>query len=105
MEWEATAPANLALIKYMGKKEFLFEDSHPVEEKTSQPSSHSLLRKDGNVALNSSLSFTLPYLSVKVKISKRKSTPEAEDEWRPLCEKGFQIELPLAAQKRFFAVF
>jgi len=67
MEVVATAPANIALIKYMGKID-------AVE----------------NVPTNGSLSLTLDHLITKVQISFDDSQVLAEDEWQPLVAEGFQ---------------
>lgn len=105
MEWEAVAPANLALIKYMGKREFLLKDSPGVKDGTIKPTSDYPPLRERNVALNSSLSLTLPYLLAKVRISKKKNASPATDEWQRLNEKGFQIKLSLSAQERFVNFF
>lgn len=71
MTWTATAPSNIALIKYMGKADF-----------------------GQNIPLNASLSYTLPHLSSKVVID----VAEAEDAWAPL---DTNLVLPEPAQARF----
>jgi diphosphomevalonate decarboxylase len=57
--WEASAPSNIALIKYMGKK------------------------ADGNVPINSSLSWTLDYLRSFVQIEKIADGAATSDRWEP----------------------
>ena len=80
MKWTASAPSNLALIKYMGKK--------PVAV-------------GQNRSLNSSLSFTLNHFMTKVEIEEASS-----DGWSPLEKKDvFYTHLPLPAQKRFLDFF
>lgn len=61
--WSATAPSNIALIKYMGKKDVAL-----------------------NLPDNPSLSYTLPHLVTKVEIEKSDLN---EDLWEPLKEEGF----------------
>ena len=80
MKWTASAPSNLALIKYMGKKS--------VEE-------------GRNLPLNSSLSLSLNHFMTKVEIEEAPS-----DVWFPL-EKGdnFYTDLPSSAKKRFLDFF
>ena len=78
MKWKASAPSNLALIKYMGK---------------------SLERE--NVPLNSSLSFTLNHFITRVEIEEASS-----DVWSPLeKEDAFYTDLPIPAQQRFVTFF
>ena len=80
MKWTASAPANLALIKYMGKK--------PLEA-------------GKNIPLNSSLSFTLNHFMTKVEIEEALS-----DSWSPLEKgSGFYTSLPRPAQDRFLDFF
>jgi diphosphomevalonate decarboxylase len=62
-KWSATAPSNIALIKYMGKKDVSL-----------------------NLPDNPSLSYTLPHLITKVEIEK---SDLDEDVWEPLVEDGF----------------
>jgi len=62
-KWSATAPSNIALIKYMGKKDV-----------------------SKNLPDNPSLSYTLPHLVTKVEIEK---SDLDEDVWEPLKEEGF----------------
>ncbi|MCY4512323.1 MAG: diphosphomevalonate decarboxylase, partial [Bdellovibrionales bacterium] len=80
LKWTASAPSNLALIKYMGKK----------PAKAGQ-----------NIPLNSSLSFTLNHFITKVEIEEASS-----DSWSSF-EKGsvFYTELSIQAQKRFLDFF
>lgn len=60
-----TAPSNIALIKYMGKKEM----------------AHVLSDEQKNIATNSSLSLTLNRLLTRVDLIEKASGP---DEWQPL---------------------
>jgi diphosphomevalonate decarboxylase len=55
--WEASAPSNIALVKYMGKK------------------------AEGNIPINSSLSWTLDYLRSFVQIEKIAEGAGSEDRW------------------------
>lgn len=60
----AEAPSNIALIKYMGKRETL-----------------------GNISTNSSLSFTLDHLRTRVRVRWESAAP-GEISWRPLIADG-----------------
>ncbi len=77
--WKASAPSNIALIKYMGKSD------------TSV-----------NKPTNSSLSYTLGHLRSYVEIEK---TDDTCDSWKPLTKTfskgGFQVELSEEGQKRY----
>lgn len=78
MTWTASAPSNIALIKYMGKA--------PGNQ---------------NIPLNASLSYTLPNLTTAVELI---ANPGADsDTWEPLSEKdGFIApQLSIQAQTRF----
>ena len=76
MQWFAQAPANIALIKYMGKKE-----------------------GSDNIPINSSLSYTLNNLLTSVQLE---THPGRTDMWETLRIPGSQeFNLPLAAQQRF----
>jgi len=70
--WEASAPSNIALIKYMGKR-------------------------DGQNAVNSSLSWSLEHLRSFVQIEKISG---AEDQWQPLEPYG-AIELSEKGRAKF----
>lgn len=72
MHWFAQAPANIALIKYMGKKDH-----------------------QKNIPDNPSLSFTLNNLQSSVQLTPTKASA---DRWEPLTS---SFALSLAAQKRF----
>ena len=63
MSWFAEAPANIALIKYMGK---------------ASPTT--------NLPLNASLSYTLPHLITRVELEK---STEPTDRWEPLNKPDF----------------
>ena len=78
MKWQHSAPANLALIKYMGK------------------SNHT-----DNIASNASLSYTLPDLITTVEIE---SGDAKYDHWEPLIIQN-QVKLQLSEQgiQRFLA--
>ncbi len=76
MRWCATAPANIALIKYMGKQDATL-----------------------NTPMNASLSYTLPHLLTKVEIE---TTTDIEDRWEPLIENDFNAPiLSTSAIERF----
>lgn len=76
MQWFAQAPSNIALIKYMGKKE-----------------------EGINVPSNPSLSYTLNHLVSSVELE---SQPGSQDFWEPLVVPGLlAVELSLAAQERY----
>lgn len=76
MHWFAHAPANIALIKYMGKK----------DEKSNLPD-------------NASLSYTLEHLVTTVKLE---VIGGSKDSWEPLdIPGGASLKLSVEAQKRF----
>ncbi|HVT63272.1 MAG TPA: diphosphomevalonate decarboxylase [Legionellaceae bacterium] len=75
-QWLAHAPANIALIKYMGKK-----------------------NSESNIPANPSLSYTLDHLKSNVTLEKHAGK---QDYWEPLEIPGIDhFELSLAAQQRF----
>ena len=77
--WEASAPSNLALIKYAGKKD------------------------KSNLPLNPSLSYTLDNLITKVRITPIEGQG---DKWEPLKDKEcFPIQLSASAIERFLKFF
>ena len=63
MSWFAEAPANIALIKYMGKANACT-----------------------NLPLNASLSYTLPHLVTRVELE---ASTEQTDRWEPLSQPNF----------------
>ena len=74
--WMADAPANIALIKYMGKT-----------------------ATDGNIPSNASLSYTLDYLVTRVELE---SWDRPYDKWEPLSAPGFSsLYLSEQGQQRF----
>lgn len=76
MYWQASAPSNIALIKYMGK-----QDSAK------------------NQACNPSLSYTLPHLTTTVRLEKIEAD---KDDWQPLLgHQYYAIDLSQQAQTRF----
>ncbi len=78
MSWFAQAPANIALIKYMGKKD-----------------------ENNNIPDNPSLSYTLNNLLTSVTLEKH---PGKKDFWEPLYTPGREpFTLSTAAQERFLA--
>lgn len=75
--WQAEAPSNIALIKYMGKSD-----------------------SQNNVAANPSLSLTTKKLITKAVAEV--DTHSAEDRWEPLVEKGFMsMNLSERGEERF----
>jgi diphosphomevalonate decarboxylase len=78
MKWSVKAPANIALIKYMGKA--------PGHQ---------------NIPLNASLSYTLPQLLTYVELEK--STQQTADTWEPLNHQASYIPHVFSdqAQARF----
>lgn len=73
---EAQACSNIALIKYMGKSDL-----------------------SANQASNPSLSYTLPHLISKVRVS-----AHTENQWRPLQEPGYEsFDLSQGGQQRFLS--
>lgn len=77
MQWFAQAPANIALIKYMGKKD------------------------NTNLPENPSLSYTLNNLLSSVELS---SQPGKKDYWEPLPTAGITpFSLSIASQERFLS--
>lgn len=66
MLWCAEAPANIALIKYMGK---------------ASPTT--------NLPLNASLSYTLPHLITRVELEPIEQNSEQADRWEALNHPGF----------------
>lgn len=78
MQWFAQAPSNIALIKYMGKKE-----------------------GKGNLPINPSLSYTLNNLLSSVALEEQ---PGKKDFWEPLEIPGaMHFDLSIAAQERYLA--
>ena len=76
MQWFAQAPSNIALIKYMGKKNV-----------------------SGNIPINSSLSFTLENLLSSVVLE---TQPGKKDFWEPLSIPGtVAFDLSKSAQERY----
>lgn len=102
MKWESSAPANLALIKYMGKKEVSSESLPSIGLNSFlkdflKGQNSSLMKR--NRPLNSSLSFTLDHFVTKVEISEKENS--RQDEWVPLGKNT--LEIP--GQKRFLNFF
>lgn len=76
MQWLAKAPSNIALIKYMGKKD-----------------------SEANIPDNPSLSYTLPNLVSTVSLE---LSPGKQDFWEPLSIPGGQpFQLSAKGQERF----
>lgn len=76
MQWFAQAPSNIALIKYMGKKDDML-----------------------NIPINASLSYTLNKLLSSVQLE---TISHHQDEWEPLNIPGAPpFELSQSAQNRF----
>lgn len=79
-KWRAEAPSNIALIKYMGKKDTAL-----------------------NLPDNPSISYTLPHLLTRVEIE---MTDRYEDSWEPLKENGyFDLQLAQKESKRYLDHF
>ncbi len=79
-KWSAKAPSNIALIKYMGKKD-----------------------ENLNIPKNSSLSYTLPHLLTKVELE---ITDCIQDSWEPLNHDGyFKLQLELKESQRYLKHF
>ena len=102
MKWVSSAPANLALIKYMGKKEVSSENLPSIGLDTFlkdflKGKNSSLIKR--NWPLNSSLSFTLDHFVTEVEISEKENS--SQDEWKPLGKNT--LEIP--GQKRFLNFF
>lgn len=76
MKWSASAPANIALIKYMGKKDY-----------------------EKNLPSNASLSYTLDHLQSFVELE---TSTEAQDIWQPLPNHE-NLNLNAKEQKRFLS--
>lgn len=77
MKWQAEASPNIALIKYMGKKDY-----------------------DSNLPANASLSYTLNHLHTRVELE---STDNDSDSWEALIADDSPLvpKLSLQAQQRF----
>ena len=91
MSWSATAPSNIALIKYMGKEDSTKEKSlFPVYKKAQKSIKH-LSKEDQkdlhfkNLSLNPSLSYTLNHFVTKVQIEE-----SDKDKWAPFKKNPFQ---------------
>ena len=110
MYWEASAPSNLALIKYAGKKNVpsLCESSgfKDLVPKSKKPKNYGKIIYPGyksNLPLNSSLSYTLDHLSTKVRISPIEGE---KDQWRVLeTKERFSLTLSTSSIKRFLKFF
>ncbi len=80
MVWKASAPSNIALIKYMGKLDFA-----------------------KNIPSNASLSYTLENLRTYVTLEK---TSSSQDMWEPLQQEGcLTVQLSKSAIDRFVNFF
>lgn len=80
MSWQASAPSNIALIKYMGKTDF-----------------------SRNLPSNASLSYTLENLKTFVEIEQ---IDVSEDQWKPLVQTGcLSPTFSIKGQKRFLDYF
>jgi diphosphomevalonate decarboxylase len=77
MIWAASAPSNIALIKYMGKTE-----------------------SSGNRPANPSLSFTLSHLITEVELAEG-----AVESWKALEKEGFSVHLSQKGEARFLGFF
>jgi diphosphomevalonate decarboxylase len=80
MSWQASAPSNIALIKYMGKLDF-----------------------SRNIPSNASLSYTLENLKTYVEIEQLDGV---EDQWKPLVQAGCLSPIfSIKGQQRFLNYF
>ncbi len=76
-QWQAQAPSNIAFIKYMGKA-----------------------KGEKNLPINSSLSYSLPYLFTRVTLECIDGT---EDRWEPLADSDLlPMTLSETGRKKFF---
>ena len=76
MKWQASAPSNIALIKYMGK-----------------------IANSGNVSTNPSISYTLDHLRTFIELEKKNGD---DDTWEPLSVKNQQTpKISSDGQRRF----
>ncbi len=110
MYWEASAPSNLALIKYAGKKHIpivvensRFKNPSAKSKKPKSDEKNIPCGYKSNLPLNSSLSYTLDHLTTKVRV-----TPiEGEkDKWERLESKeSFSLNLSSSAIERFLQFF
>ncbi|MGH1467519.1 MAG: diphosphomevalonate/mevalonate 3,5-bisphosphate decarboxylase family protein [Bdellovibrionales bacterium] len=79
-KWSAEAPSNIALIKYMGKK-----------------------NAEKNIPDNPSISYTLPHLLTKVELE---LVEHPEDSWEPLNQEGyFSLQLGPKETQRYLKHF
>jgi diphosphomevalonate decarboxylase len=83
--WEASAPSNIALIKYMGKR-----NSLPVSGVT-----------DVNVAVNPSLSWTLDHLRSFVQLELNSDPQFQRDEWS--AHPQWPLEMSTIGREKFLA--
>ena len=89
ISWEATAPSNIALIKYMGKRTIHKIPFSPNDNKEKLTNHLSIKDKEffyfKNQSINPSLSYTLNHFITKVRIK------ESDEEfWSPFEEDPFQ---------------
>jgi len=81
MNVETSAPANIALIKYMGKADYQYQ-----------------------LPTNSSLSYTLDELRTHIRISLQEN--QTQDQWKPLEQEGLQkIKLDQKSIERYLSHF
>ena len=120
MIWSATAPSNIALIKYMGKADSSKDSSSlPVYAKNQKSIQH-LSKEDQedflfkNLSLNPSLSYTLNHFVTQVQIEE-----SDKDKWLPFKKNPFpdnifyssskktvfESKMPDTAQKKFLDFF
>ncbi len=98
LSWSAAAPANIALIKYMGKAE---RDDIISSHKTKQSLTGRLSKKDKeglfckNISLNPSLSYALKHFITKVQIKESK-----QDNWSPFHKDPFGDEKLYTSSKK-----
>jgi diphosphomevalonate decarboxylase len=86
VKWEASAPSNIALIKYMGKRSF---------------SPSSIDTANMNVAVNPSLSWTLDHLRSFVQLELLSSDESQSDAWQPHPQ--WPLEMSELGQQKYLA--
>ncbi len=84
--WEASAPANIALIKYMGKRSF---------------SSANTTQANVNVAVNPSVSWTLDHLRSFVQLELVGADESQNDTWQP--HPNWLFEMSEVGQQKYLA--
>ena len=86
MRWEASAPSNIALIKYMGKRNFSTSSADPANV---------------NVAVNPSLSWTLDHLRSFVQLELLSADEKQSDSWQ--SHPQWPLEMSELGQQKYLA--